>query len=118
VVFGKKSASPNIEVDIDIKPGSYPNYFNNDGHGVIPVAILGEANFSVRDIDPGTVELEGLAVKAVGKSNKLLAHYEDVNTDGYEDLVVQIEDMDGVFNEGTTTAKAPCVRIDVASNEN
>lgn len=91
-------------VEIDIKPGSEPNCFNNDGHGVIPVAILGSQDFDVTTIDAGSVMLEGLAVKAVGKSNKLLAHYEDVNSDGYNDLVVQIEDDDLVFEEGETTA--------------
>ncbi len=60
-----------IPVTIDIKPGSEPNCFNNDGHGVIPVAILGSAEFDVTTIDAGSVMLEGLAVKAVGKSNKL-----------------------------------------------
>ena len=93
-----------IPVTIDIKPGSEPNYFNNDGHGVIPVAILGSQDFDVTTIDAGSVMLQGLAVKAVGKSNKLLAHYEDVDSDGYDDLVVQIEDDDLVFEEGDTTA--------------
>ncbi len=32
------------------------------------------------------------------------AHDEDVNADGYEDLVVQIEDSDRVFSEGDTSA--------------
>ena len=92
------------DMAIDIKPGSDPNCFNNDGHGVIPVAILGSAGFDVTTIDAGSVMLEGLAIKAVGKSNKLLAHYEDVNSDGYDDLVVQIEDDDLIFEEGDTTA--------------
>ncbi|MDL1975789.1 MAG: hypothetical protein LWX55_13650, partial [Deltaproteobacteria bacterium] len=93
-----------LPVEIDIKPGSEPNCFNNDGHGVIPVAILGSEDFDVTTIDAGSVMLEGLAVKAVGKSNKLLAHYEDVDSDGYDDLVVQIEDDDLIFEEGDTTA--------------
>ena len=92
------------DMAIDIKPGSDPNCFNNDGHGVIPVAILGSAGFDVTTIDAGSVMLEGLAIKAVGKSNKLLAHYDDVNNDGYYDLVVQIEDTDQVFAEGDTIA--------------
>ncbi|NIM50256.1 MAG: hypothetical protein GTO22_13570 [Gemmatimonadales bacterium] len=90
-------------VQIDIKPGSDPNCFNNDGHGVIPVAILGGLDFDVSYIDAGTVQLAGMSVAAQGKSNKLLAHLEDVNGDGYDDLVVQIEDQDGVFTSGTTT---------------
>ncbi|MBW2648184.1 MAG: hypothetical protein JRE23_18930 [Deltaproteobacteria bacterium] len=93
-----------VEVNIDIKPGSDPNCFNNDGHGVIPVAILGSVDFDVNTIDAGSVMLEGLAVKAVGKSNKLLAHYNDINSDGHVDLVVQIEDDDLVFEEGDTIA--------------
>lgn len=94
-----------IAVDIDIKPGSYPNCFNNDGKGAIPVAILGSADFDATQIDPGTVTLQGLAIKAVGKSAKLLAHIEDVNGDGFDDLVVQIQDMDGAFEPGSGTAK-------------
>ena len=92
------------DMAIDIKQGSDPNCFNNDGHGVIPVAILGSAGFDVTTIDAGSVMLEGLAIKAVEKSNKLLAHYDDVNNDGYYDLVVQIEDTDQVFAEGDTIA--------------
>jgi hypothetical protein len=93
-----------LTVQIDIKPGSDPNCFNNDGHGVIPVAILGGPDFDVRDIDPGTIRLESLEIKAVGKNDKLLANYEDIDSDGYEDLVVQIQDADGVFTEGDGTA--------------
>jgi YVTN family beta-propeller protein len=93
-----------IIVNIDIKPGSDLNCFNKNSSGVIPVAILGSAEFHATEIDPGTVTLAGLAVKVVGKSNKFLAHIEDVNHDGFDDLVVQIEDTDGRFTAGTTTA--------------
>lgn len=93
-----------IPVEIDIKPGSDPNCFNNNGNGVIPVAILGSISFDVTQIDPETVKLEGLVIKAVGKSNKLLASVEDVNGDGYDDLVVKIEDIDGTFSSGDGTA--------------
>ncbi len=93
-----------IPVNVDIKPGSEPNCINNNGHGVIPVAILGDSTINVRDIDPGSVMLEGMKVKSVGKNNKLLAHYEDVNSDGYEDLVVQIQDSDGALSAGTAVA--------------
>ncbi len=97
-------ASSMITVAIDIKPGSDPNCFNNDGHGVIPVAILGSADFDVTQVDPESVQLQGLSVAMRGKSNKLLAHIEDVNGDGFDDLVVQIEDVDGIFTSGTGTA--------------
>lgn len=93
-----------ILVDIDIKPGSDPNCFNNDGHGVIPVAILGAADFDVTQVDPSTVQLEGLSVASKGKSGKLMAHIEDVNGDGFDDLVLQIEDVAGTFTSGSGTA--------------
>jgi hypothetical protein len=100
------TAAPVVEVEIDIKPGSDPNCFNSDGHGVIPVAILGSADFDVNDIDPATMQLEGLSVKVVGKkTERLLAHIEDVNGDSFDDLVVQIEDQDGAFTSGSGTAK-------------
>ena len=91
-------------IDIDIKPGSYPNSFNNNGHGVIPVGILGTQYFDVTTIDAGSVSLEGMPIKAVGKNNKLLSHYEDINGDSIVDLVVKIEDINGTFTKGDTTA--------------
>jgi hypothetical protein len=93
-----------LSVAIDIKPGSDPNCFNNDDHGVIPVAILGSATFDATQIDPNTVLLEGLVVRAVGRKGNLQAHVEDTNSDGFADLVVQIGDEDGVFSEGQGTA--------------
>jgi len=93
-----------IEVTIDIKPGSDPNCFNNDGHGVIPLAILGSADFDCTQIDPTTCTLSGLTLKIAGKSNKLMAHIEDVNNDGFDDLVLQIEDQDGAFQVGEAEA--------------
>lgn len=101
VLFGPLGV---LNVAIDIKPGSDPNCFNNNGNGVIPVAILGSASFDVTGVDPATVGLEGLPVKVVGTSNKLLAGIEDTNSDGFADLVVKIEDLDGVFSTGDTTA--------------
>ncbi len=50
-----------IEVAVDIHPGSCPNPLNVHKKGVVPVAILGTADFDVVDIDPASVELEGVA---------------------------------------------------------
>lgn len=91
-----------VEASLDVRPGSCPNPVNgNNGHGrgraVVPAAILGTADFDVRDIDPASVTLNG--VPAVRWS------YEDVGTpagksegncacsgvgpDGYEDLTLE-----------------------------
>jgi len=93
-----------VEVDIDIKPGSYPSCFNNDGSGVIPVAINGSASFDVNTVDPGSVTLGSLVVAVKGKSDKLMAAYEDWNMDGFLDLVLKMVDDDDTFSKGSGTA--------------
>ena len=101
---------PPLRVSIDIKPGSDPSCFNNDGRGTIPVAIPsrppapGDPGFDATQVDPASVGLAGLGVKVVGKSEKLLANIEDVNGDGLDNLVVKIQDADGAFEVGTGTA--------------
>jgi len=92
-----------IAVDIDIKPGSDPNCFNNDGNGVIPVAILGSASFDATQVDPLTLSLDGQSVKTKGNGAPQ-ASVEDVNNDGFDDLVVKIIDTDGTYTVGTVTA--------------
>jgi len=74
-----------IQVDIDIKPGSYPNSINLGSNGMIPVAILSSPYFDATQVDADTVALAGAGVAVKGKGNKLLASQEDVNGD---DLLV------------------------------
>jgi len=85
-VVERNKDSPN-----DIKPGSDPNCFNVNSHGVIPTAILGSAEFDVGEIDPLSLTFDGLAVRVRGKRGPLCSE-EDSNTDGYMDLVCQFED--------------------------
>lgn len=80
-----------INVSIDIKPGSDPNCFNINGHGVIPVAINGSEDFSVYDIDVDTLSLGGLAVRFRGNRGPLCS-IEDWNEDGHSDLVCHFDD--------------------------
>ena len=96
-------------VEIDIKPGSYPNSINLGSHGVVPVAILSSGIFDVTTVNPDTVELAGAGVAVRGKGNKFMAHKEDVNNDGLIDLVVQIEtqNLDPTkFQDGYAVLKA------------
>ena len=88
-----------LQVAIDIKPNSDPSCFNNDGNGVIPVAILGSETFNVRQVNVSTVRLEGLQV-IMRANGRYMAAYEDVNRDGYVDLVLKFYDEDGVFDPG------------------
>ena len=45
------------EVYADVKPGGCPNSFNGSGNGILPVTILGTADFDVADIDLSTVRI-------------------------------------------------------------
>jgi hypothetical protein len=42
---------------VDIKPGSCPNSFNRNSHGVLPVSLLGTDAFDVSQVDLGSVQL-------------------------------------------------------------
>ena len=95
---------------VDIKPGD-DGCINNNGHGVIPVAILGRTGFDVRDIVPSTVMLEDLKVK-VKRNGQPQVSYKDVNNDGLEDLVALIEDEAGVLDPSATTAKVTALLFD------
>jgi len=94
-------------VDIDIKPGSYPNSINPNAGGVIPVAILTTADFDASTVDPQMVALEGAGARAKGKSGRY-GSMEDVDGDGDLDLVVQIENViewDPEATEATLTGE-------------
>jgi hypothetical protein len=95
-----------IMIPIDIKPGSNPNCFNPDGHGVIPVAILGSPDFDVSQINYSTLSFEGVAVR-IKRNDKPQCSIEDVSgdfsaslegaPDGFDDLVCQFVDT---FTDG------------------
>ena len=89
------AAIPATDVLIDIKPGSYPNCFNINGKGVVPVAILGSPAFDVSLIDETSLAFGGLQVRMRGRKGPL-CESEDSNADGFMDLVCHFED-DGSF---------------------
>lgn len=101
-----------IIVEIDIKPGSYPNCFNINDHGVIPVAILGSEAFDVTTVDISTIVFGGLEVRVRGNKGPL-CHIEDVSgdpvvsqglPDGFDDLVCQFEDDSSAWVSGNDEA--------------
>ncbi|MCH8293437.1 hypothetical protein IH992_20340 [Candidatus Poribacteria bacterium] len=102
-----------IEVSLDIKPQSCPNPLNVKSNGVLPVAILGTANFDVNDIDVSTIELSGVS--------PIRSDIEDVSTpvvnpqdececttdgdDGVDDLTLKFDRQEivaalGAVNDG------------------
>ena len=88
----------------DMKQMMLHNCLNNNGHGVIPVAVLSRDDFDATQVDPLTVRLDGQEVRVVGKKGNVQAHHEDVNTDGLVDIVLQIADEDGIYAEGDAIA--------------
>jgi hypothetical protein len=72
---------------IDIKPGSDKNPINKNAN-LVTVAILGSADFDVANVDVTTLAFgPGEAAPEHLKNGALPGHSEDVNGDGYNDLV-------------------------------
>ena len=87
-------------IDIDIKPGSDPNSINSKSMGLVPVAILGSADFDVTEVDIATVTFgPGGAAPVHG------GHLEDVNGDGLTDLVVHFVQKETGLSPGDTEAE-------------
>lgn len=91
-----------IHVNVDIKPASCPNPLNVDDMGVLPVAILGTADFEVNEIDPASVRLEGVAPLRWSwedvatpyepwTGNESASDCNDFGPDGYVDLTLKFD---------------------------
>jgi len=84
------------QVAIDIKPGSFPNSINVKSKGKIPVAILSSADFDA----PYTVDPDTLTFGSMGTEMSLnfcSPSPEDVNGDGYDDLVCHFNTQETGF---------------------
>ena len=91
------------DVPVDIKPRSCPNALNLVRKDMLPVAILGTADFDVKTIDPTTVKLKGVAplrwsfIKDVATPYEPFVGKTDIhqcNTlgpDGYLDLMLMFD---------------------------
>jgi hypothetical protein len=88
---------------IDIKPGGYPNSINRRQKGNVSVAILSTPDFDAATVNPETVTLEGTPVKRK-KKNKPMVSLEDVNDDGYVDLIVHFDQRQLSLSKGDTIA--------------
>lgn len=99
-------------IPLDVKPGSCRNPLNVKSRGVLPVAILGLDGFDVTDIDPETVQLEGVAplrwsVEDVATPFEPFAGKEDpfdctvAGPDGIDDLTLKFsrQDVIGALGE-------------------
>ncbi|MDH4269325.1 MAG: hypothetical protein OEV52_03360 [Dehalococcoidia bacterium] len=92
-----------VLADVDIKPMSCPNPLNVNSKGVLPVAILGGELWDVTEVNPATVELEGVA--PWGWALEDVAGPGCSGPDGYLDLTLkfktqEIVDELGGVNDG------------------
>jgi hypothetical protein len=86
-----------VSLVIDIRPGTTPNVVNLRARGVLPVAILGRADFDVTSIDVATVRFGPAA--AAPEHDLLdpevyLEHLQDVDSDGFLDLMTHFRIQD------------------------
>jgi hypothetical protein len=79
-----------FKVTVDIQPGGAASCPQGNGHGVIPVAILGNAAFDATQIDQSSLNLEGLSVRK--NNGKRPCALSDINGDGFVDMVCQFQE--------------------------
>jgi hypothetical protein len=85
-----------IEVGVDIKPGSDPNSINLGSKGVVPVAVLTTDDFDAATVDPGTVVFAG--------ASPVRWTMEDVDGDGNTDLLFHFKMQELSLTEHSTEA--------------
>ena len=96
-----------ITVAVDIQPGSDKNPLNTKSKGALPVAILGASDFDVNLIDPATLRFgPSRAPLAHDLTDPIVyaQHHQDVNGDGYVDLVCHFIQQETGVTSSTTEA--------------
>ena len=117
------AACVHVEVEIDIKPGAFPNTIQLGSNGTVAVGILSSPGFDATTVDPLTVSLAGAHVRLRGQG-KPMSSAVDLNNDGLLDLVVHVSTealqltdgdteaiLDGLTSSGTPIRGTDSVRI-------
>jgi hypothetical protein len=96
-----------VDIQIAIKPGSDPNSVNPKSNGVVPVAILGGDLFDVTDIDVTTLTFGPAGASPrhdLTDPDVYADHLQDVNGDGFTDLVSHYRQKETGLQPGDTEA--------------
>ena len=92
-------------VSIAIKPPADPPVpINLSSSGVVPVAILSSPTFNATTVDPATISLAGASVQLVGRSDRYSCSAQDVNQDGFADLVCHVVTAQFLIQPGDSIA--------------
>lgn len=89
-------------VNIDVKPGSDPNSINLKSKGLIPVALFGSAAFDIDQVDTNTVRFGPMDHHMDGGAAAVKVNVDDVNLDGYPDLVFYFKPAQTGLQPGDT----------------
>ena len=90
---------PVLQINIDIKPGddpSSPSPLNPKAKGKVPVALLGSKDFNPVDVDVSTLRFGHSGDEA---SFVRCGDREDVNGDGYPDMVCHFDNQASAFQD-------------------
>jgi hypothetical protein len=90
-----------LEVDLDIRPGTFPNPINPGAAGLLPIAILGSDSFEAADIDASTL---AFGPNGAAAAHRVGGHLEDVNGDDFTDLLIHYENRETGIGFGDTEA--------------
>ena len=85
-------------ISIDVKPGNAdPSPVNPSAKGVIPVAILGSADFNVKEVDVASLTFGHTGDEKTLRSCQ--KNTQDFNKDGFQDLLCHFENGTAGFSE-------------------
>jgi len=90
-------------IAIDIRPGSDVKMIERTASGALPIAILGSETVDVKRLDLTTIALAG-APAVAQRNGTLQGTLDDVNHDGFADLLVEIDVTRLQLSPADTTA--------------
>jgi hypothetical protein len=86
---------PHTPVNIDIKPGSFPNKINLSSNGLVPVALLATQDFEASRFVPEMAHLsDANTTMMCAGASAVRWKLDDVNLDGKLDLVFFFSTLD------------------------